>query len=97
MIIRWRGDRPLADREGVAAVYQVSCRTVRRYCQPVDFDPGTRRALYDVLACEEPLAAVVGRPESTAQARALRRRRVEAARHLAGGTLPPDRLTAPPN
>ncbi len=84
MIVRWRGDRALADREGVAAVYEVSQRTVRRYCTPCDYDSASRRALYDVLGCEEKLAAVVGRPETTAAARALRARRLEAAKHLAG-------------
>lgn len=79
MIVRWRGDRALGDREAVADVYQVSQRTVRRYCQPVDYDRETRRALYDVLACEETLAAVVGRPDTTVQARQLRQRRLAAA------------------
>lgn len=62
MIVRWRGDRALADREGMAAVYGVSQRTVRRYCVPVDYDGPTRRALYDVLAWEESLGEVVARP-----------------------------------
>jgi hypothetical protein len=84
VIVRWRGDRALADREAVAAVYEVSERTVRRYCQPCDFDTRSRRALYDVLGCEETLQAVIPRPESTVQARQARRRRLEAARHLAG-------------
>jgi hypothetical protein len=85
MMVRWRGDHALADREGIAAVYGVSVRTVRRWCQPVDYDQVSRRALYDVLGCEEQLAEVIARPESTAQARGLRRRRLEAARHIAGG------------
>lgn len=81
MIIRWRGDRVLADREGVAAVYEVSERTVRRYCQPADFDPGTRRALYDVLDCEAPLAEVNARPAMTVQARQARLRALAAQRY----------------
>ena len=85
MIVRWRGDRPLADREGVAAVYQVSQRSVRRYCLPRDYDPESRRALYDLLDCEEQLSAVVARPQTTAQARTLRARRLEVARRLAAG------------
>lgn len=74
MIVRWRGDRALADREGVAALYEVSQRTVRRYCELVDYDPETRRALYDVLACEEPLSAVIGRPAMRDRARRIRTR-----------------------
>lgn len=85
MIIRWRGDRALADLEGMAAVYGVSARTVRRYCQPCDFDASSRRALYDVLAGEEALEAVVARPDTTAGARRARRARLEAARFVDGG------------
>lgn len=81
VIVRWRGDRALADREGVAALYEVSQRTVRRYCQPIDYDPETRRALYDVLACEELLAGVLPRPDCRAEVRAvLARRRAAQAR-----------------
>lgn len=80
MIVRWRGDRALADREGVAALYEVSRRTVRRYCEPIDYDPETGRALYDVLACEELLAGVLPRPDRRADMRAVlaRRRAVQA-------------------
>lgn len=74
MIVRWRGDRALADSEGVAGIFKVSTRSVRRYCQPIDYDPGTRRALYDVLACEDLLAEVIPRPERTVEAQARRRR-----------------------
>jgi hypothetical protein len=80
VIIRWRGDQALADREGVAGVFRVSARTVRRYCTPVDYDGPTRRALYDVLACEEILADVIPRPERTAQAQERRRRFLAARR-----------------
>ncbi len=79
MIVRWRGDRALADRECVAALYEVSERSVRRYCEPVDYDGETRRALYDVLACEEPLAVVLPRPQATAIARATRAARLAVA------------------
>lgn len=73
MIVRWRGDRALADAEGVAAVFSVSQRTVRRHCQPIDYDGDTRRALYDVFACEQALDAVLPRPARTAEAQAQRR------------------------
>lgn len=69
MIVRWRGDRALADREGVAVLYEVSERTVRRYCSPIDYDAETRRALYDVLACEQPLAGVLPRPDARVRVR----------------------------
>ncbi len=62
MIVRWRGDQALADREGMATVYGISQRTVRRYCTPVDYDGPTRRALYDVLAWEQVLSEVFPRP-----------------------------------
>lgn len=82
MILRWRGDQPLADREAVAAVYEVSPRSVRRYCTPCDYDPVSRRALYDLLACEHVLAGVTGRPNTTVQARLLAVRRREALPYL---------------
>lgn len=80
MIVRWRGDVPLSDRAGVAGLYRVSERTVRRYCTPVDTDTTTRRALYDVLACEDVLAAVIPRPERSAGAQARRRAFLERRR-----------------
>lgn len=80
MIVRWRGDRALADRAGVAGIFKVSTRTVRRYCQPIDYDAQTRRALYDVLVCEELLAEVIPRPERTVEAQARRRRFLAARR-----------------
>ncbi len=73
MILIWRAGVPLTDSAGVAVVYRVSARTVRRHCQPVGYDETTRRALYDVLACEELLAGVMPRPERTAEAQARRR------------------------
>lgn len=73
MIIRWRDGVALGDRSAVAGIYRLSERTVRRYCTPVGQDGRTRRALYDVLACEEVLADVMPRPERTAEAQARRR------------------------
>jgi hypothetical protein len=73
VILRWRDGRALGDRATVAGIYRLSERTVRRYCTPVDTDAQTRRALYDVLACEEQLAQVMPRPERTAEAQARRR------------------------
>jgi hypothetical protein len=73
--IRWDGDQPLADREMLAALYEVSERTVRRHCQPVDRDvrAGQPRgdggvAWYDAFAAGDALAGVAPRP---AQARTL--------------------------
>jgi hypothetical protein len=73
VIVRWRGDRALADREGMATVYGLSERTVRRYCTPVDYDPSTRRALYDVLAWEETLAQLFPRPKESPAMQMARR------------------------
>ncbi len=72
MIVRWRGDQALADREGMATVYGISQRTVRRYCTPVDYDGPTRRALYDVLAWEEVLGQVCPRTRVTPSMRLAR-------------------------
>jgi hypothetical protein len=80
VIVRWRGDRALADREGMATVYAVSERTVRRYCQPCDYDGPTRRALYDVLAWEETLTAILPRYARTVSARLARRSALDALR-----------------
>ncbi len=80
MIVRWRGDRALADRAGMAAVYGVSERTVRRYCTPVDYDGPTRRALYDVLAWEETLTAILPRYARTTAFQLARRSMLEALR-----------------
>lgn len=80
MIVRWRGDVALSDRATVAGVFKVSERTVRRYCTPVDVDRETRRALYDVFACEDVLAQVIPRPQRTAEAQARRRAFLERRR-----------------
>lgn len=75
MFLRWDGDRPLADRALVAALYDVSTRTVRRHCRPVGHEPRTGRprghggiALYDAFAAGEQLAAVTARPARTVAA-----------------------------
>ncbi len=61
--------RPLADREALAALYEVSIRTVRRHCRPVDYvpRPGHPRgdgglARYDAYAAADVLAGVAPRP-----------------------------------
>lgn len=75
MLLRWDGDRPLADRELAAALYEVSTRTIRRHCQPVAHEPRTGRprgtggvALYDAFGIAEQLAAVTSRPARTVAA-----------------------------
>lgn len=77
MILRWDGDRVLADRPMVADLYGVSVATVRRYCTAVDKDRDTGSALLDALVAGEALAGVVARPERTA---AAIRARIAAAR-----------------
>ncbi len=71
MILIWEDGRPLADGPMIATLYEVSTRTVRRHCTPVDY---TRRAggargggaaLYDAFAAGEALAGVAPRPERT--------------------------------
>lgn len=85
MFLRWDGDRPLADRELVAALYEVSTRTVRRHCRPVTHEPRTGRprgtggiALYDAFAVGEHLAAVTCRPARTTAALRERLRQLQA-------------------
>lgn len=85
MILRWEGDTPLADAEMVAAIYEVSVRSVRRHCTPVQrmppAGPNTVQALYDLFAAEPALADVAARPERTAQRlRAARAHREDVAR-----------------
>jgi hypothetical protein len=85
MFLRWDGDRPLADRELVAALYEVSTRTVRRHCRPVAHEPRAGRprgaggiALYDAFAVGERLAAVTSRPARTTAALHERLRHIQA-------------------
>lgn len=69
MKVRWDGDVAYADREYVAAIYQVSEMTVRRHCTPVYTEertgPGTGRAMYNVEQCGTALGPVVARPWAT--------------------------------
>jgi hypothetical protein len=78
VILRWIGDRPFADREMIAHLYQVSERSVRRHCRPADYEArgGQRRgnAMYDALAADVELARVAPRPARAAAAQRLRRR-----------------------
>lgn len=72
MILDWRGGVAVGCKEAIAAVYGCAPRTVRTYCPPIDYDRKTRRALYDILGCEELLAGVIPRPDRTTTAARLR-------------------------
>lgn len=72
MYLRWEGETPLADREMIATLYEVSVRTVRRHCQPASYEPRRGHppgqggiALYDALAAGDQLAGVAPRPQRT--------------------------------
>ncbi len=70
MILIWENGQPLADGPMIAALYEVSTRTVRRHCTPVRYTPKTSgrgggAALYDALAAAEHLGDVAPRPERT--------------------------------
>lgn len=72
MLLRWDGNRPLADAEMIATLYEVSTRTVRRHCPVVRYEPrvGSPRgrggvALYDAFTAGEQLVGVAPRPERT--------------------------------
>jgi hypothetical protein len=92
MRLRWDGDRPLADRAMVAALYEVSERTVRRHCTPVDRDPragqprGAGVAWYDAFAAGDALADVAPRPAQARTLAALTYRRTR--RHETGTNHP---------
>jgi len=82
MHLRWEGDHPLADRTMIAALYQVSERTVRRHCTPIDHNAraGQPRgeagiAWYDALAAGDALAQVAPRPAQAHTLAALTYRR----------------------
>lgn len=82
MQLRWDGDRPLADRGMLAALYEVSERTIRRHCTPVSYDQraGVARgeggtAWYDAFAAGEQLADVAPRPAQSRTMTALTYRR----------------------
>lgn len=69
MYLGWENGVLLADREMIAAVYEVSQRTVRRRCQPVRHQAQAGqprgvggRALYDAQAAAADLAGVAPRP-----------------------------------
>lgn len=86
--LEWDGDRPLADVDMLATLYEVSTRTVRRHCTPVRYTSragggrGGGRALYDAFAAGAALAGVAPRPERTLTA--LRYRVAEkVAKHVA--------------
>ncbi len=84
MYLRWDGTRPLADREMLATLYEVSIRTVRRYCTPVIYEPRRRpagagpppvrpgTALYDALTAAQDLEHVAPRPGRTVAALSYR-------------------------
>ncbi len=71
MQLEWDGDRPLADADMIATLYEVSARTVRRHCTPARYtaraggDRGGGRALYDAFAAGAALAGVAPRPDRT--------------------------------
>jgi len=68
MLLRWETGRAVADREMLAEIYEVSDRTVRRYCTPVRHEVRRRGgiALYDVLDAGVHLQGVAPRPARTA-------------------------------
>lgn len=77
MNLAWEGGRAVADREMLAALYEVSERSVRRHCVPLEYTArrgvrwgGTVR--YDVLAAGEQLAEVASRPARAAVAKRFR-------------------------
>lgn len=78
MITRWDGNRLLADRETIAAFYEVSTRTVRRHCRPAGPTGEGGRVLYDALAAGTCLAGIAARPARTRAMTELRRRMVAA-------------------
>lgn len=72
MIIQWVGDIPMADAEAIAALYEVSPRTVRRRCIPTGRIPRKGsprgvggRALYDAYTAAAALEGVAARPDRT--------------------------------
>jgi hypothetical protein len=91
VILHWTVDnQPLADAEMVAALYEVSTRSVRRHCPPVEHEPRLGRprgrgglAWYDAYAAGEHLAGVAPRPGRTVAAlrfRMVRQRARETER-----------------
>ncbi len=96
MKLRWEGETAFADREYVAALYEVSEMTVRRHCRPARYEPrtgpGSGQAMYDVEACAADLEGIAPRPENTLAAirtRNVRQRQYAEQRRQerdAGGT-----------
>jgi hypothetical protein len=96
MYLRWDGNRPLADREMLATLYEVSVRTVRRYCTPAAYEPRRRpagagpapvrpgTALYDALAAAQDLEHVAPRPGRTVAALSYRFNRGSTPRPSTG-------------
>ncbi len=86
MRLSWTVDnQPLADAEMIAALYEVSTRSVRRHCTPVAHEPRHGRppglggvAWYDAMAAADALAGVAPRPERTLAGLRFRRVRQEA-------------------
>lgn len=78
MILLWEDGCPLADGPMLAALYEVSIRSVRRHCTPVRHTPrkggerGGGAALYDAFAAGDQLAGVAPRPERTRAALRVR-------------------------
>lgn len=92
MRMHWTLDnQPLADAEMVGALYEVSARSVRRHCTPVDHEPRAGRgrgeggvAWYDAEAASVQLAGVAPRP-----ARTLAALRYRIARKAGRAVAPP--------
>lgn len=84
MILEWCGDQPRGDAEMIACLYEVSTRSVRRHCPPVErrppAGPGSVQTLYDALAAAEYLKTVAPRPDRTAAAIRARRNTERADR-----------------
>ncbi len=82
MYLVWDNDRPLADREMLAALYHVSERTIRRHCHPISYRPRLGNppgeggaALYDAFDAAGLLAGIAPRPERTVAALSYRFRK----------------------
>lgn len=87
MLVRWENGVPLADREMIAKLYEVSERTVRRHCVPVRREPLAGRprglggvVLYDAIAAAAALAGVAPRPDRTVAALRRQARAIEVQR-----------------
>lgn len=79
MYLVWDGDRPLGDVEMIAALFEVSARTVRRHCHPVKYRPRKGlppgeggAALFDAFDAAGLLTGVAPRPQRTVAALSYR-------------------------